>query len=85
TEALHIATTGRPGPVVIDVPKDNQERVVDFYHDPTLHLPSYHPTIEPNGLHVKKILKQLSQAQKPVIFAGGGVNYEDANKDLVAF
>lgn len=85
TEALHIATTGRPGPVVIDVPKDIQERVVDFYHDPTLHLPSYQPTIEPNGLQVKKILKQLSQAQKPVILAGGGVNYADANKELVAF
>lgn len=85
TEALHIATTGRPGPVVIDVPKDIQERVVDFYHDPTLHLPSYQPTIEPNGLQVKKILKQLSQAQKPVILAGGGVNYADANKELVSF
>ncbi len=85
TEALHIATTGRPGPVVIDVPKDIQERVVDFYHAPTLHLPSYQPTIEPNGLQVKKILKQLSQAQKPVILAGGGVNYADANKELVTF
>ncbi|HEL2139203.1 TPA: acetolactate synthase large subunit [Streptococcus suis] len=85
TEALHIATTGRPGPVVIDVPKDIQERVVDFYHDPTVRLPSYQPTVEPNGLQVKKILKQLSQAQKPVILAGGGVNYADANKELVAF
>ncbi|HFU4197803.1 TPA: acetolactate synthase large subunit [Streptococcus suis] len=85
TEALHIATTGRPGPVVIDVPKDIQERVVDFYHDPTVQLPSYQPTVEPNGLQVKKILKQLSQAQKPVILAGGGVNYADANKELVAF
>ncbi|MFM0588719.1 acetolactate synthase large subunit [Streptococcus suis] len=85
TEALHIATTGRPGPVVIDVPKDIQERVVDFYHDPTVQLPSYQPTVEPNGLQVKKILKQLSQAQKPVILAGGGVNYADANKELVTF
>ncbi|HFU4222526.1 TPA: acetolactate synthase large subunit [Streptococcus suis] len=85
TEALHIATTGRPGPVVIDVPKDIQERIVDFYHDPTVQLPSYQPTVEPNGLQVKKVLKQLSQAKQPVILAGGGVNYADANQELIAF
>lgn len=85
TEALHIATTGRPGPVVIDVPKDIQERLVESYYDPTVHLPSYQPTVEPNGLQVKKILQQLTKAKKPVILAGGGVNYADANKELVAF
>ncbi|HFR3538852.1 acetolactate synthase large subunit [Streptococcus iners] len=85
TEALHIATTGRPGPVVIDVPKDIQERIVDFYHDPTVQLPSYQPTVEPNGLQVKKVLKQLSQSKQPVILAGGGVNYADANQELIAF
>lgn len=85
TEAVHIATTGRPGPVVIDLPKDVQEALVDAYNDPTLHLPSYQPTVEPNGLQVKKILSQLSQAKKPVILAGGGVNYADANQELVAF
>lgn len=85
TEAMHIATTGRPGPVVIDIPKDIQEKVVDYYNDPTVELPSYQPTIEPNGLQVKKILQELSQAKRPVILAGGGVNYADANKELIAF
>lgn len=85
TEAIHIATTGRPGPVVIDIPKDIQETVVDFYYDDTVYLPSYQPTINPNGLQVKKILQQLSLAKKPVILAGGGVNYADANKELIAF
>ncbi|WP_155964317.1 acetolactate synthase large subunit [Streptococcus ruminantium] len=85
TEALHIATTGRPGPVVIDVPKDIQEKVVEFYHDPSLHLPSYQPIIEPDDIQVKKILQQLSRAKKPVILAGGGVNYADAGRELVAF
>ncbi|WP_155962429.1 acetolactate synthase large subunit [Streptococcus ruminantium] len=85
TEALHIATTGRPGPVVIDVPKDIQEKVVEFYHDPSLHLPSYQPIIEPDDVQVKKILQQLSRAKKPVILAGGGVNYADAGRELVAF
>lgn len=85
TEAIHIATTGRPGPVVIDIPKDIQETVVDFYYDDTVHLPSYQPTVQPNGLQVKKILQQLSLSKKPVILAGGGVNYADANKELIAF
>lgn len=85
TEAMHIASTGRPGPVVIDVPKDIQEALTDFYYDPTVHIPSYQPTVAPNGLQVKKILKALEQAKKPVILAGGGVNYAEANKELVAF
>ncbi|MBO4108307.1 acetolactate synthase large subunit [Streptococcus suis] len=85
TEAVHIATTGRPGPVVIDVPKDIQETLVSSYHDPSIHLPSYQPTVEPNGLQVKKILKHLSLAKQPVILAGGGVNYADANQELIAF
>ena len=85
TEAVHIATTGRPGPVVIDVPKDVQEQLVETYHDPTVQLPSYQPTVEPNGLQVKRILQQLSQAKRPLLLAGGGVNYADASKELIAF
>lgn len=84
-EAIHIATTGRPGPVVIDIPKDIQENLVDYYYDDTVQLPSYQPTVVPNGLQVKKILQQLSLVQKPVILAGGGVNYAQANKELIAF
>lgn len=85
TEAIHIATTGRPGPVVIDIPKDVQETLVDVYYDDTVRLPSYQPTVIPNGLQVKKILQQLSLSKKPVILTGGGVNYADANKELIAF
>lgn len=85
TEAVHIATTGRPGPVVIDIPKDIQEIQVDAYYDPTVHLPSYQPTVEPNGLQVKKILQQLSQAKRPIVLTGGGVSYAGAGKELIAF
>lgn len=85
TEAVHIATTGRQGPVVIDIPKDVQEAQVGAYNDPTVHLPSYQPTVEPNGLQVKKILQQLSQAKRPIILTGGGVSYAGAGKDLIAF
>ncbi|MFC3928525.1 acetolactate synthase large subunit [Streptococcus caprae] len=85
TEAVHIATTGRPGPVVIDIPKNIQEMTVEYYNDASLDLPSYQPTVEPNGLQVKKILQQLSQSKRPVILTGGGVNYADATAELVAF
>ena len=74
TEAVHIATTGRPGPVVIDLPKDVSALETDFIYEPSVKLPSYQPTIEPNELQIKKILKQLSKAKKPVLLAGGGVS-----------
>ena len=85
TEAVHIATTGRPGPVVIDLPKDVSEVKTSFYYDPEVTLPSYQPTIEPNALQVKKILTQLKKAKKPLIVAGGGVNYANAAEELQAF
>ena len=85
TEAVHIATTGRPGPVVIDLPKDVSEMKTSFYYDPEVTLPSYQPTVEPNALQVKKILTQLKKAKKPLIVAGGGVNYANAAEELQAF
>lgn len=84
TEAVHIATTGRPGPVVIDLPKDVSAIETDFIYEPSVNLPSYQPTIEPNELQIKKILKQLSKAKKPVLLAGGGVSYAGASEELIA-
>jgi acetolactate synthase-1/2/3 large subunit len=57
TEAVHIATTGRPGPVVIDLPKDVAAQEVDFINDVTIDLPSYNPTVEPNVKQLKKLLR----------------------------
>ena len=73
TEAVHIATTGRPGPVVIDLPKDVSALETDFIYEPSVKLPSYQPT-----------MKQLSKAKKPVLLAGGGVSYAGAAKELIA-
>ena len=85
TEAVHIATTGRPGPVVIDLPKDVSALETDFIYSPEVNLPSYQPTIEPNDMQIKKILKQLSKAKKPVLLAGGGISYAEASKELNEF
>ena len=84
-EAVHIATTGRPGPVVIDLPKDVVAKETAFINDPEINLPSYQPTLRPNEMQIKKILKQLGKAKKPVIVAGGGVSYSESAKELVAF
>lgn len=81
-EAFHIATTGRKGPVVIDLPKDMtiieaiEERVV-------LNLPSYQPTVKPNKLQVKKLMEGLKAAKKPLILVGAGVLHANASKELV--
>lgn len=85
TEAVHIATTGRPGPVVIDLPKDVSALETDFIYSPEVNLPSYQPTLEPNDMQIKKILKQLSKAKKPVLLAGGGVSYAEAPTELNEF
>ena len=85
TEAVHIATTGRPGPVVIDLPKDVSALETDFIYSPEVNLPSYQPTLEPNDMQIKKILKQLSKAKKPVLLAGGGISYAEASKELNEF
>ena len=85
TEAVHIATTGRPGPVVIDLPKDVSALETDFIYSPEVNLPSYQPTLEPNDMQIKKILKQLSKAKKPVLLAGGGISYAEASNELNEF
>lgn len=85
TEAVHIATTGRPGPVVIDLPKDISALETDFIYSPEVNLPSYQPTLEPNDMKIKKILKQLSKAKKPVLLAGGGISYAEAATELNEF
>ena len=85
TEAVHIATTGRPGPVVIDLPKDVSALETDIIYSPEVNLPSYQPTLEPNDMQIKKILKQLSKAKKPVLLAGGGISYAEAAAELNEF
>ena len=85
TEAVHIATTGRPGPVVIDLPKDVSALETDFIYSLKVNLPSYQPTLDPNDMQIKKILKQLSKAKKPVLLAGGGVSYAEAAAELNEF
>ncbi|WP_188622095.1 acetolactate synthase large subunit [Caldalkalibacillus thermarum] len=84
-EAFHIASTGRPGPVLIDIPKDisNQEGLFDYPEQVSLR--GYQPTIIPNRLQIQKIVAAVKQAKKPVILAGAGVLHAKAHRELRAF
>lgn len=84
-EAFHIATTGRKGPVVIDLPKDMTIIETEAVHPPELVLPSYQPTVYPNKLQVKKLMEELETAKKPLVLAGAGVVQANASKELTEF
>ncbi|WP_086312184.1 acetolactate synthase, large subunit, biosynthetic type [Enterococcus sp. 7F3_DIV0205] len=84
-EAFHIATTGRKGPVVIDLPKDITIMETDADIEVKLNLPSYQPTVKPNKLQVKKLMDALTTAKKPLVLVGAGVLHADAGKELVEF
>ncbi|MCM3447169.1 acetolactate synthase large subunit [Bacillus velezensis] len=81
-EAFHIATTGRPGPVLIDIPKDVAAFEGEFRYDHEISLPGYQPVKEPNYLQIRKLVEAVSSAKKPVILAGAGVLHGEASEDL---
>ncbi len=82
-EAFHIATTGRPGPVLIDIPKDVSINKTKFKYPETIHLKGYKPTIEGNKGQINLAAKMVGQAKRPVIYAGGGVIVSNASEELV--
>lgn len=83
-EAFHIATTGRPGPVLIDIPKDVTAARAEFTW-PELDMRSYKPTYEGNKWMIKQAAEVISKAKKPIIIAGGGVISSEAYKELREF
>lgn len=85
-EAFHIASTGRPGPVLIDVPKDiSAGELFEIPEEGTIHLPGYQPTTKPNPLQIKKLADAITKSRKPVILAGAGILHGKASTELTAF
>jgi acetolactate synthase-1/2/3 large subunit len=84
-EAFHVARTGRPGPVVVDIPSDLSK--VDIPYEPVteVHLPGYQPTTEGNVKQIRQAAKALAASRRPVIYAGGGVILADAAAELTEF
>lgn len=81
-EAFHIATTGRPGPVLIDVPKNIQVETTKFKYPESVNLRSYKPNTQGNKAQIKSAAKMIREAKKPVIYAGGGVVISGAGEEL---
>src|SRR6201989_1836340 len=81
-EAFHIARTGRPGPVVVDIPQDLSRADIKYEPVDTVHLPGYQPTTEGNAKQIRLAAKALANARRPVIYAGGGVVNANAAKEL---
>ncbi|MFX3625262.1 MAG: acetolactate synthase large subunit [Ectobacillus sp.] len=84
-EAFHIASTGRPGPVVIDLPKNMVVETGERKEVVEIDLPGYQPNYEPNRLQVAKLLTAIEEAKKPVILAGAGVLHAKASEELTKF
>ncbi len=81
-EAFHIATTGKPGPVVVDLPKNILTAKTEFEWPEKVKLPGYNPTYEGHPKQISRALKLLCKAKKPVIISGGGVLHSNAQKEL---
>jgi acetolactate synthase-1/2/3 large subunit len=84
-EAFHIARSGRPGPVLVDIPVDLSRADIDYEPVADLRLPGYQPRVEGNQKQIRQAAKALAAAQRPVIYAGGGVVNANASEELIDF
>ncbi len=83
--AFHIASTGRPGPVLIDIPKDVAQATISFKYPSTVRLRGYKPTYKGHPSKIAEIAKLIAKARRPVIYAGGGILASNASEDLLEF
>ena len=85
-QAFHIATSGRPGPVVIDVPKDTTapDKLFDFEYPEQVNIRSYNPPTNPNKKQIERAVEAILGAEKPVIYAGGGAINSNASEELLS-
>lgn len=82
-EGFYIATSGRPGPVLIDLPKDVTSSKIDFHYPEKVHLRSYNPTYEGNKWMIEKAAEEITKSKRPVIIAGGGCVSSGASEELL--
>ena len=82
-EAFHIAYTGRPGPVLIDLPKDIQNTEIDFYYPEKVEMRGYKPTYKGNIQQIKRAAEEILNSSMPIIYAGGGVIISNSSCELV--
>ena len=83
-EAFHVASTGRPGPVLVDIAKDALQAKTTFRWPVPFDLPGYHPVTRPHSRQVREAARMMAAAQRPVLYVGGGVIKAGASKELLA-
>jgi acetolactate synthase-1/2/3 large subunit len=83
-EAFHLASTGRPGPVLVDISKDALQGTTEFTWPIPFELPGYHPVTRPHSRQVREAARMIAEAERPVLYAGGGVIKADAAAELRA-
>ena len=81
-EAFHIARSGRPGPVLVDLPKDLVASQLTYPEKKDIKMSSYQPTYKPHPVQIEKACKKIMKAKKPVLYVGGGVILSDSSKEL---
>ena len=81
-EAFHIASTGRPGPVLVDIPSNILKDMAEFHYPEQIDLPGYSPTYKANKLQLKRAAELINQANKPLIYAGGGAIISGADQEI---
>ena len=84
-EAFYLARSGRPGPVLVDIPKDVTKMSIDYQSLGDVQLKSYNPTYNPNMKQLRKVIGLIEQSKRPVIFAGGGIILSQAAAELTQF
>jgi acetolactate synthase I/II/III large subunit len=82
-EAFHLASTGRPGPVLVDVAKDAMQATTEFTWPVPFDLPGYHPVTRPHSRQVREAARMISDAKRPVLYVGGGVIKAEASAELL--
>ncbi|TDC05474.1 acetolactate synthase large subunit [Nonomuraea longispora] len=82
-EAFHIASTGRPGPVLVDISKDALQAETTFSWPPTMQLPGYRPVTRPHSKQIREAAKLIAEARRPVLYVGGGVHKARASAELL--
>jgi acetolactate synthase I/II/III large subunit len=83
-EAFHIARTGRPGPVLIDIPKDLANATFEFRYPEAVDLPGYRPTREGHPLQIQAAADAIARARRPILYVGGGIVNAEASAELTA-
>ena len=84
-KAFHVATTGRPGPVVVDIPKDITADVAEYYYPDSVYMRSYKPVTKGHPGQIKRAVETILSAKKPMIYSGGGVVLDNAAEQLIEF